>query len=319
MLIWSREPEADHAPADVAIGQPNFASEGRNGSAEPGPATLNVPTGIAAVDGILAVADAWNHRVLLWHSMPSAWNQPADVVVGQADFTATAANRGADVPRADTLNWCYGVAIHDGRLYVADTGNRRVLVWNEVPQRNGAAADLVLGQRDFVSREDALGSENPAAAMRWPHAMLVTRRQLLIADAGRSRVMGWQNMPQVDGQACDFVLGQPDRAASDHNRGEYDPSAASMNMPYGMCAASGQVVVADTANSRLLGFPSTAFATGELATRLAGQPSFESRGDNRWKPPSRDSLSWPYGISACGSTLVVADSGNNRVLLWDLA
>jgi hypothetical protein len=34
--------------------------------------------------------------------------------------------------------------------------------------------------------------------------------------------------------------------------------------------------------------------------------------------PMRDSLCWPYGIQVCGSTVVVADSGNNRILLWQL-
>jgi hypothetical protein len=52
---------------------------------------------------------------------------------------------------------------------------------------------------------------------------------------------------------------------------------------------------------------------------LVGQPDFLAKGDNRWGRPVRDSLCWPYGVSACGDTLVVADSGNSRVLLWDLA
>jgi hypothetical protein len=33
----------------------------------------------------------------------------------------------------------------------------------------------------------------------------------------------------------------------------------------------------------------------------------------------RDTLCWPYGAAAAGGTLAVADSGNNRVLLWDAA
>ena len=88
---------------------------------------------------MLAVADAWNHRVLIWHGLPERSNQPADVVLGQADFDGALANRGADAPRADTLFWCYGVAIAGGRLFVADTGNRRVLVWDRIPTTNGAA------------------------------------------------------------------------------------------------------------------------------------------------------------------------------------
>ncbi|HEX2139001.1 MAG TPA: hypothetical protein VHG33_04745, partial [Woeseiaceae bacterium] len=72
LLVWSRAPREDGVPADFVIGQRDFHTEGRNAKGEIGPATLNVPTGIAAASGVLAVADAWNHRVLLWHGLPRA-------------------------------------------------------------------------------------------------------------------------------------------------------------------------------------------------------------------------------------------------------
>ncbi len=33
----------------------------------------------------------------------------------------------------------------------------------------------------------------------------------------------------------------------------------------------------------------------------------------------RDSLCWPYAVAACAGGLAIADTGNNRVLLWDVA
>jgi hypothetical protein len=317
LMIWNTLPRCDDTPADLVIGQPHFRSEGRNGNAEAGRGSLNVPTGVAIGDGILAVADAWNHRVLLWHRIPDRSNPPADVVVGQVDFSSVHPNRGSDTPKADTLNWCYGVALHAGRLYVADTGNRRVLVWNKIPERNGCAADLVLGQRDFVTRDEASSGE-PAAGLRWPHAICVSGTMLFVADAGTSRVMVWSELPHRDGEPCRFVLGQSDFFGQDHNACEYRPTAASLNMPYGVCTAAGQLIVADTANSRLLGFNLGAVAMGMPASRLTGQRTFVSKGDNRWEAAARDSLCWPYGVSASGGTVAVADSGNNRVLLWDV-
>ncbi len=233
LLIWSRAPRADGAPADVVIGQPDFISEGRG--------MLNVPTGVAFADSVLAVADAWNHRVLLWHGVPQTSNQPPDLVL------------------AGDLFWPYGVALHEGRLLVADTGNRRVLAWDEVPRTNRSA--------DHVVRE----------GMRWPHALAFPGGDLFVADAGE--------------------VGEE------------------LNMPYGATVLGALLVVADTANSRLLGFE----PAGAKARFLAGQASFDDKGENRWQAASRDSLCWPYGVSACGTTLVVADTGNNRVLLWDLA
>lgn len=319
LLMWRRTPEADHAPADIVIGQRDFACEGRNGKGEPGASTFNVPTGIAAAEGVLALADAWNHRVLIWLDPPERTNHPADVVLGQDDFTAVLANRGQDRPRADTLNWCYGVAIHDGKLFVADTGNRRVLVWDRIPTRNGAPADLVLGQRDFTTRDENAGGEPGALGMRWPHGIAFADGGILVADAGNNRIMAWRKMPERNGAPCDYVIGQPDMGRVDHNRAAYYPSARSLNMPYGIAVLGAHLVVADTANSRLLGFALAGLAMDEAASRLAGQPDFTAKGDNRWGAPVRDSLCWPYNVWACGDTLVVADSGNNRVLLWEAA
>jgi hypothetical protein len=125
------------------------------------------------------------------------------------------------------------------------------------------------------------------------------------------------------GAPCDFVLGQQGFAHIEHNRSRYWPDAHALNMPYGLCTAGPWLVAADTANSRLVGWR-TDSASGTLAmdapaTSLAGQPHFNAKGDNRWRAPERDSLCWPYGVTAAGNTVVVADSGNNRVVLWELA
>lgn len=292
LLIWREMPTADLQPADLVIGQPDFTSEGRG--------ALNVPTGIAYAAGILAVADAWNHRVLIWHGAPTRSNQPADLVLGQADLTGTLANRGNPDPAADTLNWCYGVAICGRRLTVADTGNRRVLVWNEIPDRNGAPADQVIGQPHFTTRD--------MGGLRWPHAIAAAKGRLFIADAGTSRIV-----------ADDIILGQADPAGTDHNRGLYDPTAATLNMPYGVAALGDRLIVADTANSRLTGYDLAELETGMPADRLAGQRWFHDKGENRSERPGRDTLCWPYGVAACGDTVAVADSGNNRVLVWGAA
>jgi NHL repeat len=319
LMIWRSLPLGDQADADIVIGQPDFSREGRNAKSEVGAATLNMPTGVAACDGVLAVADAWNHRILIWHGYPETSNQPADVVLGQADFTGGIANRGFDAPAADTLNWCYGVAIAAGRLIVCDTGNRRVLVWNEIPTANGTAADLVLGQRDFVTRDDNAGQAGGALGMRWPHGIAATRGMLLVSDAGNNRVMVWRTFPRAIGQPCDFVLGQTDFMGLDHNRASYYPTSSAMNMPYGLTVQGGMLVVTDTANSRLLGFELDGLSMDTPAIALAGQPLFSDKGDNRWRFASRDSVCWPYHAAACGDLLVIADAGNNRVLLWEAA
>ncbi|MGQ0456033.1 MAG: hypothetical protein ACT4OU_03105 [Hyphomicrobium sp.] len=320
LLIWSVAPDGDRAPADLIIGQPDFVSEGRNGKSEVGPATLNVPTGVAAAGGVLAVADAWNHRVLIWIGYPTRSNQPADVVLGQSDFKGSLANRGRGAASQSSLNWCYGVTISDGALYVADTGNRRVLKWNAIPLANGAPADLVLGEGDFATRDENGGRAPDAAGMRWPHGVCVHQRRLFVADAGNNRIMVWSAAPTRNGEPCSFVLGQTDCACVDHNQASYYPTAASLNMPYGLAVLGNRLITADTANCRLVGYDMDALAMNAPASALAGQRTFQDKGENRsWSAAQRDSLCWPYAASSCGDTLVVADSGNNRVLLWEAA
>jgi hypothetical protein len=319
LLLWRHLPEGDGAPADIVIGQPGFASEGRNGRGSPGPATLNVPTGVAAERDLLVVADAWNHRVLIWHGLPRRSNAPADVVLGQAGFDAVAPNRGRPGPGADTLNWCYGVTLAGAALLVADTGNRRVLIWHRVPEASGQPADLVLGQSDFLCRDENAGGATPRLGMRWPHAAAGAGGGLQVADAGNSRILVWRRWPAASGALPDLVLGQHDFTALEPNAGHHWPGPATLNLPYGLTASRGWLIAADTANSRLLAWREAALATGAAAAGLAGQDDWSARGDNRWQPAARDSLCWPNAVAARDGLLAVADTGNNRVSLWRLA
>lgn len=326
LLGYRTRPTRDYAPADFVIGQPDFTSEGRNALSEPGPTSLNVPTGVAAYGaGGLAVADAWNNRVLIWHERPMADNVPADVVLGQADFNNQDPNRGSASADAHTLHWPFAVLVHRGRLYVADAGNRRVLVWRTLPAVNGQPADFALGQPNLQERSDNAGLGAGAASMRWPHDLAILQRggrdHLIVADAGNNRVMLWDGLPDAMNAPAHQVLGQADFGQVEHNRSRYWPTADGLNMPYAVASHGGLLAVADTANSRLLGFMDCdpTGASGRAATHLTGQPSFAHKGDNRWAPPCRDSLCWPYGLQLADGLAVIADSGNNRVLLWPLA
>lgn len=318
LLGWRTCPSENGAEAEWVIGQPDFSSEGRNARTKPGRLTLNVPTGMTQYGRGLAVADAWNHRVLLWREVPAGSHCPPDLVLGQEDFGQVDINRGRAIPGPDSLYWPYGVSSWDDRLIVADTGNRRVLVWTTPPSRNGQPADLVLGQATFARRDENAGGAPSAMSMRWPHAITRWEGRLCVADAGNNRIMVWEAFPAVSGTACDRILGQYDAEHVDHNGGHYWPHAGSLNMPYGAAAVGRWLVVADTANSRLLGWHARHSSTGAAARGLAGQPAFSLKGDNQWLFPSRETLCWPYGLSICGDRLAVADSGNNRVILRSL-
>ena len=317
LLGWQKAPGIGNQPADILIGQPDFEREGRNAKAEPTGFSLNVPTGLAEWRGGLVVADAWNHRVLIWRSPPKVHNQPADIILGQADQRGVEANMGNDAPTASTLHWPYGVAAVGDRLVVCDTGNRRVLVWDDVRETR-ATADLVIGQTGFTTRDENAGGDVNAMSMRWPHAAISWKGKFAVADAGNNRVMLWsRGLPTDHGTPCDGVIGQADFSSCDHNMASYYPNSRTLNMPYALATNGTRLVIADTANSRMLGWSRAGIAPA--ADRLAGQIDFSAKGDNGWGTAQRDSLCWPYGLSAQGGRVAIADSGNNRVLLWKFA
>ena len=53
--------------------------------------------------------------------------------------------------KVNTLSEPSDVFSDGKRLYICDTGNNRVLIYNKIPDRNNASADIVIGQPDFRS------------------------------------------------------------------------------------------------------------------------------------------------------------------------
>ncbi len=319
VVVHHRLPTRDRATADLVLGQPDDQTEARNaGRDEPTAQTMNVPTGLCRWGSGLAVADSWNNRVLVWRSMPASDGQPADLVLGQADFEHQRPNRDRAEPGPDTMHWPFQVLAHEGRLYVADAGNRRILVWRTLPEVSGQPADFVLGQADLTSRSDNGGSTADARSLRWPHDLTIIDGNLAVADAGNNRILIWEGLPDEANAPAARVLGQADFGGTDHNRATYWPTASALSMPYALASADGQLLVADTANSRIVAY-SAPLVSGGPASRLTGQPHFETKGDNRNRLPVRDSLCWPYGLQVVDELAVVSDTGNHRVLLWRLA
>jgi hypothetical protein len=320
LLGWRKLPTEDNQPADIIIGQPDFFSEGQNAKNTPGKSTFSVPTGICKYGNGLAVADAWNHRILIWHNIPEDHNIPADLVLGQSNFIDNLSNRGNQETAANTLHWPYGILSYENKLFVADTGNRRLLIWNSLPTENGQPADIVLGQPDMISRNENGGASPTASSMRWCHDITIWDNNLVVTDAGNNRIMIWEGIPTENNAPCAVVLGQKNFNLVELNQGVYFPNSSSLSMPYGVDIWGDYLIVADTANSRLLAWKkreSILLLQNAEADGVWGQDSFISKSENRnFGLPTRQSLNWCYGIKSCGKNMVVSDSGNNRVLIW---
>ena len=64
--------------------------------------------------------------MLIWNTFPTRNFQPADVVVGQPDFTSATSNNGGITARSMTEPWAW---IGGGKLFVSDRNNFRVLIY----------------------------------------------------------------------------------------------------------------------------------------------------------------------------------------------
>lgn len=310
ILIWHTPlPGLDHQPADVVLGQPDMVSEG--------PRLLFLPTGVMVTDGRLVVADAWHHRILVWDEVPVTSGATPSMVLGQRDLDGVDEGCGPD-----RFYWPFGVAMIDGWFWVADTGNRRVLGWAGGLPEPGQPPDVWLGQPDLRARGENRDGPASAASLRWPHAIAAAGDTLFVADAGNHRVLGWRG-PVHEERPADVVIGQPDFATAYEL--PYRPQGPrSLRFPYGVAAGrDGVLVIADTSNNRLLVVKDplatlAAEPSGAAVDVVLGQPDFDVNGENRWDRVEHDTFCWPYGLSRHGDHLAVADSGNNRVMLWQL-
>ncbi len=86
-------------------------------------------------------------------------------------------------------------AMSDGtRLFIADGGNDRVLVYNTIPTTNGVRADAILGEADEFS--DNTG-QNPdgSDAFQTPSALAWDGLNLYVADTYNRRVVVYTAAP----------------------------------------------------------------------------------------------------------------------------
>lgn len=218
--------------------------------------TLAEPSGVtfdwSFSPGRLVVADTGNNRVVAYE-IASPPKTAALSCLGQFGCSAGLPNRGG-APTAGSLSAPQGVAWwHDPKnpsdplrgLYVADTGNHRVLHFNVF----GSVADLVYGQGgDFGTALPAKGGPS-ATSLRSPTAVAVDRDgSLWIADTGHHRVLHFPKGKTV----ADRVLGQPDFSSVSAPSA---PSPTNLRAPSGLAVtANGDLWVADTGHSRVLLF-----------------------------------------------------------------
>jgi hypothetical protein len=321
VLIWNTPPTSSTTPPDVVLGQPNNNFADKNGTIYQGirggtaaqvlASGMNWPQGVASDGTHLVVADTNNHRLLFWNTIPTVTGTPADFEIGQPSLTSpTLANNGG-ISNA-SLSSPSSLFISGGKLYVADTGNNRVLFWNTFPTAK-VGADGVLGQPDFVSNTANNGGIS-ATTLNGPRGLTVFGGKFLIADRVNNRVLVWASATPTSLSAASYALGQANTASSAANSGGV--SAHSLNFPFGIDVIGTSLFVSDQSNNRVLVWNSLPTVWTTNADFIIGQSVATGKTANSGGR-SANSLNGPVGIASDGTSLYLADSSNNRMVIYN--
>lgn len=321
------------APANMVFGQPDFVSNAPNAGGAVSAAGFFLPQGLCIDDGgNLWVADAFNSRVLRFNN-PASDGTPyvADLVIGQPDFASSDPNLGmgfseVDVASADSLCFPGRVLVRGTDVWIADSGNSRVLHYTN-PTDNKPLADRVLGQfGDFscrVKNNDGTCSEKFGVAATADNLFnpiglgLAPDGALYVADWMNHRVLRFVD-PLATDTTADGVIGQPDFSDSAPDAGGV---AQGLELPIDLFVDGvGSLFVADSGNHRVLVFHSPDAATS--ADEVFGQlGSFSSDAPNHGLSlpfTDADGLWGPTGVAVdAHCNVLVADTNNSRVLRFD--
>ena len=217
-----------------------------------------------------------------------------------------------------------------GNLWVSDPANNRVLRIPVTALGTGAtnqpAADLVLGQPDFVLSRCP---QKQLAAARiicrsHPGSGFDPKGRLFVADAANRVVV----------YAPPFSIGTIDRA----HHGRRDPTSGQpapdderdhtgrtiardkRPCPEGVFFVGGNPYVVDTGNARILGYapfdqwPSESAAFSPAATAVIGQADFQSNSSNQGAPqPSASTLAGPLSNPQVGGPVGAVFDGTGAV------
>ncbi|MBV9945316.1 MAG: hypothetical protein JOZ69_00530, partial [Myxococcales bacterium] len=171
LLVYNGLPAGPGVRPDLVLGQPDLDT-----TAPQTTASLMGSTGCSGLwsDGTRLAAASGN-RVLLWNTIPTVNAAPADVVLGQPDFSQNVPNNGG--VSASSLAAAVSVDSDGTRFAVSEIRNNRVLVWNTFPRALNQAADLVIGQPDFTSN----GAYDGATAIYQAWGSLFTGQGLFVS------------------------------------------------------------------------------------------------------------------------------------------
>jgi uncharacterized protein (TIGR03437 family) len=330
--------------ADMVIGQYDFASNSAQGPAGNLSSGLTDPSSLAVdAAGNLYVLDTGNNRIVRYPNPVTQASSPLsiDLVIGQkTQSSGNTPNEGATnvaTPKPTNHSLWFpsraGIALDpQGNLWVADTGNNRVLrfpVSQLAANTVEPAADKVLGQNGSFVTNDAPSCGNTCQTnlfvLSQPQSLAFDGNGALYIADGYARVLYYSNpntqltAAQVLGVVPTPAPGQTVTLPDDYSLGN-----SLQNAPLGLFATGNTVFVMDAQANRIVRYSAPANFTSTPTTPspkiegVIGQADLFSGKVNRGLvEPNATTLNAALGgaFDSLGN-LWIADSFNHRVLFY---
>jgi sugar lactone lactonase YvrE len=274
VLVFDVTTVTDGEDAIHVLGQPDFTTNSNCAATAPdfGPSAtcMSGPTSIAfdVPSQRLFVSDTRLNRVLVFDVADITDGEPAVNVLGQADFTT-----GGFATTSTTLrtggNFGYSGLAYDEdteRLFVADTLNRRVMIFDADTITDGEAAVNVLGQPNFTTATVA----TTATGMAAPTAVTLNGSGLLyVVDRDNNRVTSYDLTSLSDGDPALAVLGQSTFTSNTGALGEdhlLNPLRVTLDH------VNNRLYVSNGGGDRYFGYDFVNITTTNVMDAVVGQP-----------------------------------------------
>jgi DNA-binding beta-propeller fold protein YncE len=195
------------------------------------------------------------------------------------------------VSYAAGLSHPYGITTDGTNIYVTDTRNQTI---KKIVIATGVVTTLA-GTAGTAGHADGKGT---AASFSGPYGITTDGTNLYVADTGNNTV---RRIVITTGEVTTLAgtAGIPGHA-------DGKGTSASFSGPYGITADGTNLYVADTGNNTVRRI---VIATGEVTT-LTGTVGIPGHADGKGTSAG---FSGPFGITTDGTSLYVADTGNNTI------
>lgn len=319
VLKFNTLPEDSNATPDEKIGYISVLDE----EGDYDLVKIHGPQAPFIANNQLFITDYFRSFIAIFDDIPKEGQENQGIILGIPGNPGISATQ---------LFYPEAAIVADGKVFVLDGGNNRLLIWNNIPTESHTPPDLVLGQNSFNTgapyddNQDGKSDDVTSARTFFdPSGVWSDGNKLAVID--NNRVLLWDVIPQENFAEADIVLGHKTMVDDVPE----DPTQSDINAqtlrPYeGITSNGQQLFIADSRRNRVMIWNTWPTENFQAADQLLGQSDFsksaandvdqDGEEDTLGEFPSRalNVLSYPVGLSLNNDTLIVNDYGNNRIL-----